>query len=223
MGLGKLTFLEFVDEAVGGEARVSNESTFIRGDYFVCSRLGLGFVKPSAWHFRSFIDFAPYVARQSLNDLDDGSVEHEQAIQEYAGTVVAVVTKYPLAKEDGSVEQRFSPCITIAILGKGQCGEAGASLRSIVHRVIDACLERLPECRVTAPPVFQPLSGCHAASLTSQYMCVGEGIEPRLLRTRSLFVEHGARIYNIDLVDSPWAGEEVVSEFDAFLGSVHLA
>jgi hypothetical protein len=63
MGIGRREFLKFVTSALAGSVFAPTAAVFTNNDYYVNQRLGLGFLKPTAWFFEGFRDFS-----QARND-----------------------------------------------------------------------------------------------------------------------------------------------------------
>lgn len=219
MGIGKLAFLQFVDEAVGGRTEVAPHDRTVRGDYFVSRRLGLGFVKPSAWHFHAFEDFCPMLAGQ---ELMNGSGDYEEDFAEHASNLVAVISKYPVGESADGDFARFSPSITIFSNAEDR-EEVAADFEAAVSKGIDYFREMLRDYVVLEPPLFQTISMCPAARYTAQFVFEHRAIAPTVVRDRTLIIDQGHHVYSIHLYDSPATGETVGGEFDAFVGSLHLA
>lgn len=219
MGIGKLAFLAFVDEAIGGRTDLSAGDRTIRGDYFVSRRLGLGFVKPSAWHFHVFEDFCPMLAGQ---ELMNGSGDPIEDFAEHASNLVAVISKYPVGEIAEGESTRFSPAITIFSNAEDR-QHTDADFGTIVRSGIAYFREMLRGYVVLNPPRFQTVSRCPAARYTAQFVFEHRAATPTLVRDKTLVIDQGRRIYTIHLYDSPTTGETVGGEFDAFVGSLHLA
>jgi hypothetical protein len=216
MGIGKLAFLQFVDEAVGGGA---GHERVIRGDYFVCRRLGLGFVKPSAWHFHAFEDFFPILQGQSFVDgSTDDSEEHAAGWRD----LVSVISKDPIGVTDDPDSRRFSPGITI-FKEASLCDEDASDLEALVMGFIEYNLGLLREFVILESPRSQTISMCPAIQYTSQFVFEHRELSPTLVRDRTLVVDQGRQLFTIHLFDSPATGEVIGPEFDAFIGSLHVA
>jgi len=219
MGIGKLAFLEFVDEAVGGRADPADNERTIHGDYFVSRRLGLGFVKPAAWHFRAFEDFRPVLDGQKLVHPEDDEAEE---LAEHANSLVAVISKYPLRILAPGELTQFTPSITIfSTVDPGD--HVSADFEAAVSDGIEHFHEILRDYVVLEPPRFQTISLCPAACYTAQFVFEHRATVPTLVRDKTLVIDQGHCVYSIHLYDSPAIGETVGGEFDAFLGSLHLA
>lgn len=219
MGIGTLAFLAFVDEAIGGRTDLSADDRTIRGDYFVSRRLGLGFVKPSAWHFHAFEDFCPMLAGQ---EIMNGSGDPVEDFAEHASNLVAVISKYRLGEFAEGKSTRFSPGITIFSNAEDR-QHADADFEAIVQSGISYFREMLRGYVVLNPPRFQTVSQCPAARYTAQFVFEHRASMPTLVRDKTLVIDQGRRLYTIHLYDSPITGETVGGEFDAFVGSLHLA
>lgn len=219
MGIGKIAFLAFVDEAVGRGSAAAAGDRIVRGDYFVSSRIGLGFVKPAAWHFRAHEDFCRLLKGQRLmNQSDD---EQEAELEQQCEHLVAIVSKEPVVEiPEGAVAQ-FIPSITI--FSNPDRGERPQGLEAIVDGAIGSFREMLRGYTILEPPRFQEVSLCQAARFTAKYVFEHRAIRPTPVRDRTLVIDQGRRIYSIHLYDSPWTGQEVGGEFEAFIASLHLA
>ena len=216
MGIGKLAFLEFVDEAIGGGPR---QERVIRGDYFVDERLGLGFVKPSAWLFHSFEDFHSILRGQTFIDGSDDDSEEFAADW---NTLIGVVSKYPIGVTDDPGSNKFGPGFTI-FRDAGLRDEVASDLEAAVGNAIMYYSELLREFRVLESPRSQTISMCPALRYTSQFVFEHREFLPTLVRDRTLVIDQGRHIYTIHLYDSPATGEAVGAEYEAFIGSLHLA
>ncbi len=219
MGIGRLAFLEFVDEAIGNRADLAGHDRAIRGDYFVSRRLGLGFVKPSEWHFHAFEDFCPMLAGQ---ELLNSSGDHVEDFEEHASNLVAVISKYPIGELPEGELTHFSPSITIFSNSEDR-EDVAADFEAAVLAGIENFQEMLRDYVVLEGPRFQTISMCPAAQYTAQFMFEHRACPPTLVRDKTLVVDQGHHVFSIHLYDSPATGECVGGEFDAFVGSLHLA
>lgn len=219
MGIGKLAFLAFVDEAVGGAPGRSESERVFRGDYFVSQKLGLGFVKPSAWHFHAFENFAPMLEGQKLM-ISSGDDAEDFA--EHASSLVAVISKYPVGVTADEDSNRFSPSITIFQNSEDR-DEVATDFKAAILAGIEHFRELLRGYCVLEAPRFQMISMCPAVLYTAQFVFEHRACPPTLVRDRTLAIDQGHHVYSIHLYDSPTTGEAVGAEFDAFVGSLHLA
>jgi len=219
MGIGKLAFLEFVDEAIGGEEPTEGQDRTIRGDYFVSRRLGLGFVKPSAWYFHAFEDFFPMLAGQTLKT---GFGDEAEDLAEHASNLVAVISKYPVGEIAEGDSTRFSPSITIFSNAEDRDGVA-ADFGTLVSLGIEYFRENLRDYVILEPPRFQMISMCPAVRYTSQFLFEHRAIVPTVVRDVTLVIDQGQCVFSVHLYDSPATGETIGGEFEAFMGSLHLA
>ena len=105
MGIGRRDFLKFAATALGGLFVDPIRTTAISGDYYVNTRLGLGFMKPGEWAFEAFQDFATKLEGQIVHGLPSGTEETFRRDQ--ASTLVATISKY------GATMPKFSPSITV--------------------------------------------------------------------------------------------------------------
>lgn len=216
MGIGKLAFLQFVDEAVGAG---SGRERVVRGDYFVDERLGLGFVKPAHWFIRTFDDFAQLLSGQKASTA---SMQDDQELEEHLKTLVATISKYELVAGDTEGSGRFSPSITVH--SNTEHRELVASdFSAAVWLGIQYFSEILRDYVILEEPSFQAVSMCPAARYTAQFVFEHRFVAPVLVRDKTLMIDQGHRVYTIHLYDSPTTGEAVGAEFDAFIGSLHLA
>jgi hypothetical protein len=216
MGIGRLAFLEFVEEAVGKGA---TQERVIRGDYFVCPRLGLGFVKPSAWHFRAFEDFFPILEGQKL--MGTSGDDSEEFAEDWR-SLVGVISKYPLGLEDDLESNRFTPSITINKYSS-LLFETAINLEAAAIAAIEKYSELRRDYRILEPTQFQSISMCPAIRFTSQFVFEHRHVPATLVRNKTLIIDQGQYIYCVNLYDSPTTGEAIGAEFDAFVGSLHLA
>ena len=216
MGIGKLAFLEFVDEAIGGGPR---QERVIRGDYFVDERLGLGFVKPANWFMRTFEDFAQLLAGQQTATA---WMEDDEDYDEHLRTLVATISKYELVAGDTEGLGRFSPAITVHSNTEHRALVA-SDFQGAVSMGIQYFSEVLRDYVILEEPSFEAVSMCPAASYTAQFVFEHRYVAPVLVRDKTLMIDQGHRVYTIHLYDSPATGEAIRGEFDAFLGSLHLA
>jgi len=219
MGIGKLAFLEFVDEAIGSGEHAASRDRTIRGDYFVSHRLGLGFVKPSAWHFHAFEDFFPMLAGQTLKT---GSGDDAEDFEDHASNLVAVISKYPVGEIAEVEYARFSPSITIFSNAEDR-DDVAADFETLVSQGIEYFRETLRDYLILEPPRFQMVSMCPAVRYTAQFVFEHRAIAPTVVRDMTLVIDQGQRVYSVHLYDSPAIGETIGGEFDAFMGSLHLA
>jgi len=219
MGIGKLAFLEFVDEAIGSGERATSHDRTICGDYFVSRRLGLGFVKPSAWYFHAFEDFFPMLAGQTLKT---GSVDEAEDFAEHASNLVAVISKYPVGEIAADEYTRFSPSITI-FSNADERDDVAADFGTLVSQGIEYFRETLRDYMILEPPRFQMVSMCPAVRYTAQFLFEHRAMLPTVVRDVTLVIDQGQRVYTVHLYDSPAIGETIGGEFDAFMGSLHLA
>ena len=67
------------------------------------------------------------------------------------------------------------------------------------------------------------ISMCPAARFTSQFIMEHSRTMPTLVRVETLAIDQGARVYSINLTDLPAIGHTATTEFDAFVGTLHLA
>lgn len=219
MGIGKIAFLEFVDEAIGGVALPASGDRIVRGDYFVCGRLGLGFVKPASWHFHAFEDFFPRLAGQ---ELVDGLHEDPAAFQQETRNLVVVMSKDPVREHRDGETAVFSPSVTIFSNAEDRADEE-FDFHALVFLAIDGFGEMLREYSVLVPPIFLRISECPAARFVAQFIFEHRGMTPTLVRDQTLMIDQGDRVYTVHLYDSPETGLSHDREFDVFLGSLHLA
>lgn len=217
MGIGQHAFEQFVDAVIGGRVRADEQA--VRGDYFVNRRLGLGFVKPRAWHFRAFEDFYPVVAGQRLEgDLYD----EQEELADHAATLVAVVSKYPIEEACADATVRFSPSITIFSNSEDR-SDLPADLATTVALGIEYFGRVLRDYVILEPPHLLGVSSCPAARYTAEFVFEHRAMQPTRVRDQTLMIDQGTRLYTIHLYDSPATGERIVDEFTAFVGSLHLA
>ena len=219
MGIGKLAFLEFVAEAVDGSKGVAGRDRAIQGDYFVSRRLGLGFVKPSAWYFHAFEDFEPKLAG---NIFVEGSVMDGADFSVYGSDLVVVVSKYPLGSETEVEKAAVGPSIAICSSSRDK-EDAKDDLKTLVSQTIDLSREILRDFLILEPPRFQMISMCPAARFTSQFIMEHSRTMPTLVRVETLVIDQGACVYSINLTDLPAIGHTAAPEFDAFVGTLHFA
>lgn len=218
MGIGALAFLEFVEEAVGGQVDIATQERVIRSDYFVSPRMGLGFVKPSTWHLHAFEEFFPMLAGQKLRDGSDDDEE----FAEHARNLVAVVSKYPVGPVADGESTRFSPSITIFRNAEDR-EDSTEDFMTVISSGIEYFRGMLRDYVVLEPPRFETVSMCPAAWFTAQFTFEHRAMTPTVVRDRTLLIDQGHRLYSVHLYDSPATGEAVGGEFDAFVGSLHLA
>lgn len=219
MGIGKIAFLDFVDEAFGGTALPATGDRIVRGDYFACARLGLGFVKPSSWHFHAFEDFLPRLAGQ---ELKNGLHEDPVAYRREAENLVVVISRDPVREHHDGETARFTPSITIFSNAEARADE-DFDFHTTVFLAIEGFGEMLREYSVLVPPSFLQISACIAARFTAQFVFEHRGMRPVLLRDQTLMIDQGDRVYTVHLYDSPETGLSLDREFEIFLGSLHLA
>lgn len=218
MGIGRIAFLSFVDEAIGGDPAAGGDRV-VRGDYFVCRRLGLGFLKPASWHFRAFEDFVSDLGGQELADT---TVDDAEECAEHLRKLVVVLSRDPVgAKAEGDIV-RFTPGITI-FSNSDDRSDTAADFEGTVSRAIEYFATTLRDYSVLEPPRFRQVSRCPAARYSAEFMFEHRGMRPTRVRDQVLIIDQGTTVYTIHLYDSPWTGIVIDEEFEAFIGSLHLA
>ena len=220
MGLGKIAFLRFVDEAVGGDgAGGGGGDRVVRGDYFVCRRLGLGFLKPASWHFRAFEDFASDLEGQKLAD---DTVDAAEECAAHLEKLVVVISRDPVGGKAEEDPVRFTPGITIFSNSEDRAA-AAADFRAVIVRAIEYFQTTLRKYAVLEQPRYRQISLCPSARFTAEFIFEHRGMPPTRVRDQVLIIDQGTTIYTIHLYDSPWTGIVIDDEFEAFIGSLHLA
>ncbi|MFM8892223.1 MAG: hypothetical protein ACKOTB_11500 [Planctomycetia bacterium] len=218
MGIGKIAFLSFVDEAVGGDVSAGGNRV-VRGDYFVCHRLGLGFLKPASWHFRAFEDFVSDLEGQKLAD---DTVDHAEECAAHLQHLVVVISRDPVGAKAEEDPVRFTPGITIFSNSEDRPAVA-ADFQGAILRAIEYFQTTLRAYALLEEPRYQQVSRCPSARFTAEFIFEHQGMPPTRVRDQVLMIDQGTTVYTIHLYDSPWTGVVIDDEFEAFIGSLHLA
>jgi hypothetical protein len=216
MGIGRRQFLKFVATALGGLVVDPIRTITINGDYYINTTLGLGFVKPGAWMFEAFQDFATKLEGQIVQGVEPGA-EEEEFRRDQASTLVATISKY------GDAVRRFGPSITIFKNHEDYEGVRSRSLEQVAENAIEGYSYFLRDYELVEPPSRCDISCCRAIRFKTRWVFEHREIEPVLLEDETLAIDQGSCLYTIHLYDSPSTAEVAIGEFTHFLKSLHIA
>jgi hypothetical protein len=215
MGIGRREFLKFVATALGGIVIDPLTPFIVNGDYYVNTTLGLGFIKPSAWKFDLFKDFASILEGQIFQGIEDDA--EDEVRRDQASTLVATISKY------GDDVARFSPSITVFKNREDREMLESQNIELLVWDAIDGFSTLLKEYAVIEEPVPRTISNCPAIRFKSRWLFEHRKIEPIIIEDEALAIDQGSVLYTIHLYDSPETGDSAPSEFRQFVRSVHIA
>jgi hypothetical protein len=216
MGIGRREFFKFVAAAFGGMAVDPLQAVAIHGDYFVNTRLGLGFVKPRNWALEAFRDFASELKGQIIQGLPH-DVDEEEFRRDQASTLVATVIKY------SGAAHRFSPSITVFKNWEDYPEIRPEGLEKLAQYMIEGYSALLKDYEVLEVPRQFEVSRCKAIRFKSRWVFEHNDIEPVLIEDEALAIDQGSHLFSIHMYDSPATGEATPEEFACFLKSLHIA
>ncbi|MEW4568677.1 hypothetical protein AB1L88_12500 [Tautonia sp. JC769] len=216
MGIGRREFLKFVATALGGLAIEPGREIAVNGDYYVNTRLGLGFVKPGGWTLDVFRDFAAKHEGQVVQNLPAG-VDEEEFRRDQAATMVATISKY------GDAVRAFGPSITVFKNREDYPSSMPGSLEALARGGIEGWGNLLREYEVLEAPSRGEVSRCACVRFKARWLFEHRDIEPVVVEDETLLIDQGSLLYTIHLYDSPEAGETAPEEFARFLEGLHLA
>lgn len=209
--------MKFVATALGGLLVDPIRTIAVNGDYYVNTRLGLGFIKPSKWAFDAFQDFATKLEGQIVRDLQPGTEEEEEFRRDQASTLVATISKY------GDAIPRFSPSITVFKNPEDYEILRCESLEQIALDAIDGWTELLKDYQVVEQPSRCEISRCASIRFKSRWVFEHREIQPIVIDDETLVIDQGSVLYTIHLYDSPATGDATPNEFTQFRESLHIA
>lgn len=217
MGIGRRAFLEFVTTAVGGLILDPMKTIAINGNYYVDTRLGLGFVKPDSWFFEKDQDFSTKLKGQIFEGFELGTDEEEEFRRDQASTLVATISKYD------SMSLRFGPSITIFKNQEDYERLKPINLVDILDRFVESNRCLLRNYEVIESPNHYEVSCCASLRFKSRWIFEHRDIEPVLINDQTIVIDQGSTLYTIHLYDSPYTGEDGSNHFSHFVENLHLA
>jgi hypothetical protein len=215
MGIGRRQFLKFVATALGGMAVDPVKAIALNGDYYVNTRLGLGFIKPSEWRFDAFKDFGTMLEGQIIEGLEADA--EEEFRRDHTSTLVATISKY-----DDSVA-RFSPSITVFKNREDRESLGCQSFEPLVWDAIDGFAALLKDYEVVEAPTRCKFSNCTSIRFKSRWLFEHRRIQPTVIDDETLIIDQGSVLYTIHLYDSPYTGDTTSREFCRFVKSLRIA
>lgn len=216
MGIGRRDFLRFVATALGGLVVDPIRTIAVNGDYYVNTRLGLGFIKPSKWAFEAFQDFAAKLEGQIVHGLQPGA-EEEAFRRDQTSTLVATISKY------GDTVPKFSPSITVFKNQEDYESLRSESLEQNALDAIEGWTQLVKDYEVVELPSRCEISRCASIRFKSRWVFEHREIQPIMIEDETLAIDQGSVFYTIHLYDSPSTGDATPKEFARFLESLHIA
>ncbi|MEM9237008.1 MAG: hypothetical protein AAGB14_09525, partial [Verrucomicrobiota bacterium] len=195
----------------------------ILDDLYVNRKLGIAFRKPAGWTFANAREMGEVQAGQIL-DLEDKELARELV----GSSEVPILT---LSKERLSAKaERFTPGITIFLdrfdaLDVPEVSSDDPEFESDPLRAlkvdIDSCGGVLRDFKVDSEPVEERVSDCDAAEYRSNFIFEHVGMQPTVVRMRSLSIAQRPAFYTLRMYDSL---DEPDCEFDytSFVDSIRM-
>lgn len=231
MNTGRREFLAAVGGMLTSLALRASPAVFHDDSQYVNRKLGLAFLKPPHWDF---------VAVEAMGEVQQGQLlaiaDPEESRQLLASLDLPFVAMAPRTEEaeSASIAIQFylvdpPPKVDVVSMllheafGKDYRGEP-ESTDSIAKKKLrldrQAARGVLPKLRILTRPFETVIGNTPAAEYLSTYEFQHVDLAtPRMIRVRSLCIEHPPHLYLLRLIDT----ESTPYNFNPFLSTMHLA